>query len=155
MSLKRKTPLSRYSKKKTETKAKSKRKTDYVKKLDKVFSLYIRLRDSIPYGGKYIKCISCGQIKPFDDFDNGHYFSRRHMSTRFSEHNCNAECKYCNRFDAEHLHNYEKNLKKKIGEQNFLLLEWQKNQPKKWSDFELQALIEHYNNEIIKIKSKL
>lgn len=72
---------------------KVKKKTDYVRKLDNVFSLYIRLRDAMPNG--MIRCISCGQIKPFNKFDNGHYFSRRKMATRWDEDNCHAECRHC------------------------------------------------------------
>lgn len=64
-----------------------------VKKLDKVFSQYIRLRDAMP--GGVFRCISCGRTLPIGRADCGHYFSRRHMSTRFDEDNCNAECSYC------------------------------------------------------------
>lgn len=66
-----------------------------IERLDKIFSLYIRLRDSRAFGFKAFKCISCGQVKPFRMADCGHYFSRRHMSTRYDEDNCNSECSYC------------------------------------------------------------
>lgn len=69
-----------------------------VNKLDKVFSQYIRLRDAMPSG--VFRCISCGQIKPIGKADCGHFYSRRHMSTRFDEDNCNAECSYCLTPDA-------------------------------------------------------
>jgi len=39
-----------------------KKKPDLKAKLDKEFSLFIRLRDAMPNG--YFRCISCGQIKP-------------------------------------------------------------------------------------------
>ena len=60
--------LYRYNKKKKEkplfdiTGDKIKKKPDLKAKLDKEFSLFIRLRDAMPNG--YFKCISCGQIKP-------------------------------------------------------------------------------------------
>ena len=66
-----------------------KKKPDLKAKLDKEFSLFIRLRDCMPNG--YFKCISCGQIKPFEQADNGHYLNRQHMSTRFDEMNFNAQ----------------------------------------------------------------
>ncbi len=69
-----------------------------INKLDKIFSLYIRLRDSKPFGYKAFKCISCGQIKPFAKADCGHYYSRSKMSTRYDEDNCHSECNFCNRF---------------------------------------------------------
>lgn len=70
-----------------------KKRPDLKAKLDKEFSLFIRLRDCMPNG--YFRCISCGQIKPFEQADCGHYFSRTHLSTRFDENNCHAECRHC------------------------------------------------------------
>ena len=84
--------------KKEVKKTTSKSKPNLVKKLDRIFSLYIRLRDVMPNG--YVRCISCGQIKSFEDVDCGHFHSRRHMATRFSEDNCHAECRYCLTPDA-------------------------------------------------------
>lgn len=97
-----------------------KKKPDLKAKLDKVFSLYIRLRDSKPFNYRFFKCISCGEIKPFEQADCGHFHSRRHLSTRFDEDNAHAECRACNRFSADHLINYEKNLIAKIGQQKFV-----------------------------------
>ena len=54
-------------------------KPNLKKKLDVVFSLFIRLRDARKDGT--FKCISCGQIKSFDQADCGHYINRQHMST--------------------------------------------------------------------------
>lgn len=127
------------------------RRTDYVKKLDKVFSEYIRLRDSM---GGYFRCISCGKIKPYEQADCGHYHSRTHMATRFDEDNCHAECRSCNRFSADHLIGYRKNLVLKIGQGRFDLLDFKASQTKKWSDFELKALIGHYKSLIIQLKKE-
>ena len=131
---------------------KAKRKPDLVKKLDKVFSLYIRLRDSMPSG--YFKCISCGQIKRFDQADCGHFYSRTHMATRFDEDNCSAECGFCNRFKADHLIGYQTNLIKKIGVGRFELLGVKAHSTKRWSDFELEAMIKHYTNEAKRLSSE-
>ena len=75
-------------------------RTALVRKLDRVFSLYIRKRDSAPWGGKFFRCISCGRVMPYAQGDCGHFFSRRHMSTRFDEDNCHMECRYCLTPDA-------------------------------------------------------
>lgn len=123
---------------------KVKKKPDLVAKLDKVFSLYIRLRDSKPFGYKYFKCPTCGRILPFEQADCSHYFSRRSNSTRFDEDNCMAECRYDNRFNAEHLHKLREALIHRIGEKKFQILEWKHNQTKKWNDFELKELIKYY-----------
>ena len=90
------------------------------------------------------RCISCGKIKPIEQADAGHYHSRRHMSTRFDEDNVNAECRFCNRFSADHIIGYRENLIKKIGEQRFLLLEVKAHETHKWSVLELEQLTKYY-----------
>ena len=119
-----------------------KKKPDLKAKLDKEFSLFIRLRDCMPNG--YFRCISCGQIKPFEQADCGHYFSRKHLSTRFDEDNCHAECRYCNRFLADHLEFYREGLIEKIGQQKFDLLKVKAASTSKMSDFEYEQLIKYY-----------
>ena len=118
-------------------------------KLDRVFSQYIRLRDMM--AGGYFRCISCGKLLPIKYADCGHYINRKHMSTRFSEVNCNAQCKSCNRFDEGNIQGYRRGLVAKYGEEKVLLLEAQKYEVRKYSDFEYDALIEHYQKEIKKI----
>lgn len=98
---KRKPKEAQNEKKEQKTKTKrtpQKKKSNLVDKLDKVFSAYIRLRDTMPSG--YFKCISCGQIKAFEQADCGHFFSRRHHSVRFDEDDCHAECRHCLTPDA-------------------------------------------------------
>ena len=92
-------------KKKKETKGKTPKGnkpsvSTLVRKLDSEFSLYIRLRDSRNFGYKYFRCISCGQIKPYEQMDCGHFIGRTHMATRFDEANCWGECRNCLTPDA-------------------------------------------------------
>lgn len=124
---------------------------DLKAKLDRVFSEYIRKRDS---KDGYFTCISCGKVKPYSKADCGHYINRIHMATRYSEINCNAQCSACNRFDEGNMSGYRQGLIKKYGEQRVLLLEMQKNDTKKYSNFEYQALIEHYQKEIKKLDAR-
>lgn len=141
-----------YLKKKKGEGAKKSNLSSLVKKLDKEFSLFIRLRDSKAFGFKAFKCISCGQIKPFEKADCGHYYSRVKMSTRFDEDNAHAECSYCNRYRADHLDGYRENLIKKIGQPRFDVLRYRSNQTKKWSAFELESLIKYYKEQNKKLK---
>lgn len=121
---------------------KVRKKPDLKAKLDKEFSLFIRLRDCMPNG--FFRCISCGQIKPFEQADCGHYFSRTHLSTRYDEKNCNAECRHCNRFRADHLEGYRVNLIAKIGQQAFDMLKIKAARTTTMSDFEYEQLIKYY-----------
>lgn len=129
----------------------SKSKPNLVKKLDRIFSRYIRLRDAMPNG--YVRCISCGQIKKFEDVDCGHFHSRTHMATRFNEDNCNAECKFCNRFSADHLIAYQRNLIKKIGQQRFDLLNAKAHSACHFLNSELEEMIDYYKKEIKKLST--
>lgn len=119
-----------------------------IKKLDRVFSEYIRLRDSRSFGYKYFKCISCGMVKPYEQMDCGHFISRTHMATRFDEKNCNGECRACNRMSADHIIYYQRNLIQKYGEETVDMLIARGHSTKKWTAWELEILITHYKEEI-------
>ena len=162
-SLKRKTPLkaktSLRAKPKTEVKAKKVKKgkrqksqRTLIKELDKIFSLFIRLRDSKPYGFKYFKCPTCGRILPFEEADCSHYYGRTHMNTRFDEMNCHAECKHGNRFDSSHLIAYGEWMTRTYGEQRMALLRIKANTHKKWECWELEQLIKFYKARIEELK---
>lgn len=118
------------------------RRQSLISKLDKMFSLYVRLRDSNANG--YFYCISCGQMKSWYDADCGHYFSRSRMNTRFDEENAHSECKACNRFSSDHLDGYRTNLIRKIGEDAYEKLRIRANMTRRWTEFELEELIKYY-----------
>lgn len=132
--------------------AKVKKKPNLIKKLDKIFSLFIRYRDTMPNG--YFQCISCGQIKPFEQADCGHYINRQHMNTRFDEMNCNAQCRHCNRFMEGNIQDYRRRLVSRYGERSVLLLEAKKNVFKQFTDFELEERITYYKKEAKKLKEE-
>lgn len=117
---------------------------------DKYFSRYIRLRDMIP-GTTLFRCISCGKIYTISKADCGHYINRSHMATRYSEINCNAQCRFCNRFDEGNMSGYRIGLMKKHGKRAVMLLESMKNQTNKISEFEYEAMIQHYKERISQI----
>lgn len=159
MTLKRNKPLKRTPFKKTppwETKVKEqekkKAKAGLSKpklrdKLDAVFSKYIRLKYSDAKG--YCRCISCGKILPWKEIQNGHYMSRRYMSTRFSEDNCRPQCVACNIFNQGNIQMYRRGLIKQIGEQRVNLVEVRaRTENKNWSLFEYNQLIAYYQKEV-------
>jgi hypothetical protein len=78
------------------------------KQLDQIFSLYIRKRDK--------KCITCGSTK---NLQCGHFHSRTHLSTRWSEINCNTQCVGCNVFKSGNMAEYAHALQERYG-QNIL-----------------------------------
>lgn len=114
--------------------------------LDKVFSLYIRQRDS---KDGIIKCISCGKLVPWKESDCGHFINRKHMATRYDEQNCNAQCRLCNRFNEGNTQGYRKGLIEKIGLEAVECLEIKKSNTCKMSQVEVNLFTKYY-----KVKTK-
>ena len=118
--------------------------------LDRVFSEYIRLRDTKEDGT--FTCISCDSKLPYEESDCGHYISRKHMSTRFSEENCNAQCITCNRHNYGNIKGYRSGLIKKYGESIVLSLESAKYQINKMSESDYREKITHYRKKVKELK---
>ena len=126
---------------------KVKRKPDYKKKLDEVFSKYIRLKYSDERG--YCRCISCGKVHFWKQIQNGHYMSRRHLATRWSEDNCRPQCVACNIFNQGAAQMYRRNLVAEIGEDRVTWIEsFAPTSTKEPSDFEYKELIKYYTSRI-------
>ena len=119
-----------------------------IAKLDKIFSLYIRQRDS--ENGAF-KCISCGQTKPYAQSDCGHYINRQHFATRYDEKNCNAQCRKCNRFGEGNIQGYRKGLIAKYGEKAIDLLEMKKFNTCSLSLPEIEILTNLYKQKVKEI----
>lgn len=67
-----------------------------IKKLDKIFSIFIRKKDCDSNG--FVQCYTCISRKHYTEMDAGHYVSRRYLSVRFDERNTKPQCRKCNRF---------------------------------------------------------
>ena len=81
--------------------------------------------------------------------------SRRYLSTRFDEMNCNAQCVACNIFNQGNIQMYRQNLIKKIGEKNVDYLEYKaKGVTVHYSDFELEQLIKYYTVLVKKLSEE-
>lgn len=121
-------------------------------KLDRIFSEYIRLRDS--NDNDYCRCISCGSIHHWKDMDCGHFVNRSHMGTRFSERNCNAQCRKCNRFDEGNNIGYTRGLIRKYGVKVIDELEMKKHSHSYMTAFDYQISIEYYSKEVKILKQE-
>jgi hypothetical protein len=84
------------------------------KKLDAVFSQYIRLRDSDSSG--FFSCITCGERVFWKNGQNCHYRPRNKLALRFDETNCNAGCASCNLWDRDHIQKYTLAIQDKYGD---------------------------------------
>lgn len=74
------------------------------------------------------------------------------MNTRYDEKNANAECSFCNRFKSDHLDGYRENLIRKIGQEEFDKLRVRANMSRRWSEWELEMMIKHYQAKVKELK---
>ena len=126
---------------------------DWIRDAQTVFNKFIRLRDS----GQ--RCICCDTLPSADrnqiggSVDAGHYRSRGSAGhLRFSEDNCHAQKKQCNRWDAGNVVGYRIGLIKRIGLERVEALE-QNNTPHKWTVDELKGIIEKYKLKIKELEN--
>jgi hypothetical protein len=113
-----------------------------VEKLDKVFSIYIRRRYAI---NDIAKCVTCGKEDHWSKLQNGHFMSRKHLSTRWNEDNCQVQCAGCNVFRYGEQYKFSLYLGDKLSEQ----LHIQSKQICKFTDVELQEKIDYYTQQTL------
>lgn len=114
------------------------------KEFDRVFSIYIRIRDDG-------KCYTCGDEKHWKYQQNGHYVSRSYLPLRFSEINCHVQCYSCNICKNGNMDEYAIKLQKQFGK-NIL----DKLNKEKWANVKYdvqwyQKMIRKYEKKILEI----
>lgn len=125
-----------------------KRKTSrkkLIEKLDKVFSLFIRLRDNCV-------CYTCWKRGEIRQMQAGHYVSRKCMLLRWDEKNVHCQCYSCNVCKHGDLITYRERLVKDYGQSAIEELESKRYITYKHSIEELEKMIDFYKNAIDKIK---
>ena len=126
-----------------------------VKKLDTIFSIYIRLRKANKLG--IVSCFTCGKKAYWkgEGMQNGHFMSRKSYSTRWEDLNCQVQCYACNvmRYGEQYKYGLElqKEYSKDLPEQ--LLI--QSKQIKKFSNIDLEEMINKYQKLVDKRKKEL
>jgi|SRR5690606_28991210 len=122
------------------------------KKLWKVFSEFVRLRDSNENG--YCKCFTCSNIRYYKNMDCGHGIKRQHMATKFHEKNNHAQCKLCNGPAGQGKpKEYREAIAKKYGPGTWEELEMLSRTVCKFSNFEIKAMLLYYTEEVKKLKA--
>lgn len=118
-----------------------------IDKVQKRVQLYARLRDCSGRSGG-TNCISCGRWFNFSELDGGHFISKTSSAIRFDERNINAQCRQDNRFKHGDERNYYHGMVRKYGLEVTEELEELEHITKKWSEPELQELLNYYNEKI-------
>src|SRR4026208_612319 len=110
------------------------------KKLDDVFSAFIRSRDTKDGKGW---CITCGV---YTELEAGHFIPRQHAATRWLENNVHGQCPRCNRWLHGDQASYYEALVKKYGQDVVSELMRLKKTTRKFSTSEMKEMIARYSN---------
>lgn len=121
--------------------AKKPTRSKLIKKLDVVFSQYVRLSNADDRG--YCTCVTCGKKGHWKTggIQAGHFISRKHYSTRWDERNVKPQCVRCNVYRAGEQYKYSlylgKDLSKELYEKSLEITKFTSN--------EIEDLIEYYS----------
>jgi hypothetical protein len=119
------------------------------KKLDTIFSIYIRLK----YADEElnVKCFTCDKVYHYKKIQNGHFYSRGILSLRYDEQNCRPQCYGCNIARSGNYIEYYKRLEKEIGKGGMDYLEYKRHQIKKMSKLDYQIYIDTYTQKVAEL----
>ena len=112
-----------------------------IKKLDKVFSQFIRRRFAV---NEIAKCVTCGKQAHWKELQAGHFMSRKHYSTRWDETNVQVQCSGCNVFRYGEQYLFAKHLGEKKADE--LLVK--SRQTVKFTDHDIQDMIDLYKQKL-------
>ena len=117
-----------------------------VKKMDVIFSQYIRLKNS---KNGICTCVTCGKKGHWKTggIQAGHFMSRKHYSTRWDEDNVKPQCVGCNMFRSGEQYKYSLYLGKQLSEK----LHEKSNKIVKFTNIELEEMFQHYSDEVKKL----
>jgi hypothetical protein len=114
-----------------------------VKKLDTIFSIYIRRKNAV---NDIATCITCGKKDHWKKLQNGHFQSRKYYSTRWDEVNCQVQCAGCNVFKYGEQYVFGNKLDSKYGSGTSERLYLKAKQIIKLSNPEIKEMIIRYEN---------
>lgn len=114
-----------------------------VKKLDTIFSQYIRLRKT---KGGVSECYTCGKKDHWKKLQCGHFMSRKHYATRWDELNCQVQCYKCNIHGYGEQFRFGQRLNKEYGDDTADILESKCRNIAKFDNGDLLALIDYYKS---------
>jgi len=129
-------------------------KSMLTKKLDKIFSEYIRRKYS---DEKWmITCISCEKVIPWKESHNCHWIGRGNRQYRFDEENCRPGCAWCNTFNQEfHQRIFTIKQVKRLWQEVVDLMIDNTHYVYKQGKTELKELIKEYTLKLNKYKNEL
>lgn len=124
---------------------KRKSRKNLIVALDRVFSKYIRTKN---LKDNFVECVTCNRKYPINKIQAGHFMSRKHYSTRWDEENVFPQCYGCNVMQQGQQYLFSKYIDNKYGEGYSDVLLYRSRETVKFSDFEIEEMIQDYTNRL-------
>ena len=116
-----------------------------IKKLDDVFSKYIRKKYSV---SGIVKCYTCGSYHEEKHIQAGHFISRKKYSVRWDEVNVKPQCLKCNIFTQGEQAKFEAGLIKEYGQEAVEMLKIKSHNIFKADTGVISILISDYRRKL-------
>jgi len=120
-----------------------------IRKLDKIFSEFVRQRDADLRG--VVECCTCKTPMLWKKSHCGHFMSRGHQSTRYDEKNTAVQCPSCNSFDQGKQYEFALYLDKRYGPGTADKMLMKSKMTCKRDRYDLECLIAEYKNKLKKV----
>ena len=120
------------------------------KKAFKWFSLYIRKKGASFQG--YNRCVSCGAVKKWQDFDAGHFIHGVTKATYFEESNVHPQCRKCNTYLSGKLIEYTLYMLRTYSKEEIDRLRELSYKTKRWTIKELKEIEEKYKKKFYELE---
>ena len=121
---------------------KSKSVAQIKRKLDKLFSIWIRNR-GVTWKGENV-CFTCKKRAHWKTLQAGHFVARWDNNLRYDEENVHVQCMQCNVLKRGNMVVYAIEMRKKYGKGIIEKLYKRSQEPKNWKISELEDLIKKY-----------
>lgn len=122
--------------------AKKPTRSKLIKKLDVVFSKYVRLSNADKNG--FCTCVTCNRKYHWKEIQAGHFMSRKHYATRWNEDNVKPQCVGCNMYKQGEQYKYSIFLGSELANDLYL----KSREVVKFSTADIEQMIDDYTTKL-------
>ena len=122
--------------------AKKPTRSKLIKKLDVVFSKYVRLSNADKNG--FCTCVTCNRKYHWKEIQAGHFMSRKHYATRWNEDNVKPQCVSCNLYMQGQQYKYSIFLGSELANDLYL----KSREVVKFSTADIEHMIDDYTTKL-------
>ena len=126
-------------------------RSQLVKRLDSVFSQYMRLKDADSNG--MVECYTCGAVRHWKEQQAGHFYTRGRHATRWDESNIRVQDYACNIARSGNYIVFTKKMIAEMGMEAVDELEYKSLNGAKISTPELREKIAYYKGKVAELST--